>query len=214
MRSTAQLAAVLTAFALAGGCADSDNVSLVVVKNVVPDEMCVVDPGGVALLGGVFDAALAGNSYEAYVVFRNALVTRRGTDLSSDVNGIFVTSAEVELRGADGETPLGISPNPFMTVMSTFVDSGGGESGSLVQLIPPGVAGAVPAGQTIVAAVRFFGETQGGVAVETDEWLWPIQVCSGCLAVCDAEMMLEPTCDVGQDALYHDASLCPAPATP
>ncbi len=62
---------------------------------------------------------------------------------------------------------------------------------------------------TILAQIRVAGETNGHIDIETDDWQWPITICStGCLSNCTTdEADVSLACRRGQD--QASTGLCP-----
>lgn len=114
--------------------------------------------------------------------------------LENDVENTWFISAVVEPAGASGE------PGKIVTV---------------VEIIPPDVGSLLTIVQnlsssnlsklTLGAHVRIEGETLGGRQVESNDFIFPVRFCWGCLgtAVCTDELgnfLRYPACNPGQDA--------------
>lgn len=220
MRPYAVPVLLLAAALAAGGCVDNDASSLFISAHVRPtDEECTLDPGGAVVTRGAFNV----ESRFGYFVFPllNNQLRARGSDapLRTDPNGIHLTGAEIELRNAQG-TAIAFPglPNPFTVPTSSYVpatDSANepGQTVGNILVIPPAYAdelfnqlggpdGDDSAATVVVASIKVFGETNGDVDVESDEWLWPIDVCRGrCLFECIPadEFGEEACCTPGQD---------------
>jgi len=188
------------------GCVEDDGPSFYIGGNLTAEEMegeCHYETDNDLLLRGAMNVEL-GSSYHVFPLYSNQLVNRSSTaPLMADPNGVMVTEAEVEIRNAGNEPiAMGGLPNPFTIPVSTFVPSGA-DSGELGQA--PGTIRAIPAAYVdfiydnllggdggdpgaqavVIVAIKVFGETTGDVDVESDEWLWPIDVCRGsCLTAC------------------------------
>jgi hypothetical protein len=218
MHSSATLSSI-TALVLLAGCVDHDASSFFVSGHVKPDDECFLEPGNPLVSRGVFNVEAA-FGYFVFPLYNNQL-RNRGSDapLRADPNGILITSAEVELRGAAGlPIAFGAPPNPFTVPTSNYVPSTENantpaQAVGNILVIPPAYADVLfqqlggdeaspDAASVVIASIRVFGETTGGVDVESDEWLWPIDICLGsCLFLCvpaDAAPT-EPCCTVGQD---------------
>lgn len=216
----------LVLLALAGaGCDDQNNVSFFIAGHAL-SEVEGEGTGGRCMYSGESALALRGTldvgqvcagmaneftppqQYVLHPMYVNQIINRESMGpLRADPNGVFVQGAEVELRATDGSALAVGLPNPFTVTASDYVPSATGvvESravGSL-EIVPP-LYGAALAGMggnfTIVAAVTAFGETNGDVAVESGEFLWPIDVCQGCLFI-----ELPPTDETGTDSLPCEA---------
>jgi len=207
-------------FMMLGGCAPG-NPGLVIGNVIDIDDQCTFSSNSPARLSGVFDVGVPGNSYEAALRFGNQLVNlsqsgTAGIPIMADPNVIQVQTVEVELRDIGGN-PLALPglPNPFaIPAGSVAVPSGDGETAGeslgLVQIIPSAYAAelASVAGTDaqIVVAIVAVGTTLGGAEVVSYEFIYPIQLCSGCLTAClmDEEGMniCRPSCSPGQDTLH------------
>lgn len=216
MRSLISLSCVLACVPLLGACVDNDGSAFYVSGHVMPtsgEGVCTLDPSGENLVvRGVFNVEST-FGYFVFPLYNNQL-RNRGSDapLRTDPNGVQITSAEVELRKADGSViAFGGLPNPFSVATSGFVPSTdnaatAAQSVGNILVIPPAyadsLAGMFTDQDVLVAAVTVFGETTGGVDVESEEWLWPIDLCKGgCLFECIPPDSDDPTecCTPGQD---------------
>ena len=226
MRTVARLGWLSCLLTLVG-CVD-DNVSVFISGNLAPmieESSCAYDPGSTTFISsGKLDVAFGG-SYEIHPIIQNQL-QRRGVSGRPETNGIHITRAEVTLEGLDG-LPLdfgGFLPNPFSVPTTVYIppasspDAPGAAAGSIV-VVPADYTLSLPvaAGSTttITASVRLVGRTLGDIDIETGDWIFPIEVCNGCLLICeigpDDELV---SCNPGQDSSFFDADLCPTPPTP
>jgi hypothetical protein len=201
------------------GCTE-DNPGLIVIGNVQPDAMCVYRPAAGSLVArGVYDVAFPHGYYVA-PLFNSWLVSRtmiRPIPPMVETNGIQIEGAEVELTAQDGSA-LPIATSAYTVAASAFVPPAlgiaPGAGTGLVEAIPASVgtelAGALGSGTTtITARITFFGRTAGGSVIDASPWLWPIEVCTGCLeAPCGT--MFEAQCNVGQDGSRYTSASCPA----
>lgn len=223
MRSLISLSCVVACVPWMAACVDNDASAFFVSAHVKPEvgeDACSLEVGNALVSRGVFNV----ESRDGYFVFPlyNNQLRDRGSDapLRSDPNGVLITSAEVELRKADGSViAFAGLPNPFSVATSDFVPSTESFSepaqavGNILA-IPPAyadsLAGMFTDQDVVVAAISVFGETTGGVDVESDEWLWPIDLCKGtCLFTCVPPDTEEPTacCTPGQD--FNCQVICP-----
>ncbi len=182
----------------------------IVVGSMIPDEDCVVSSDSTFLLKGVYDISpglqnQCSSSYNMSLLVNSYLI-RRGSPngapspVRAEPNVLRITEATVGLLQVD-DTPFAFPglPNPFrVTTFATVPPSEFEEPGSgiaLVEVIPSFYARHLTTiGQqrgTLVAAVKLFGETTGGVEVEFAEYRFPVQLCDGCLTLCRGD--LEPT---------------------
>ncbi|MCS6799232.1 MAG: hypothetical protein NZ898_12015 [Myxococcota bacterium] len=175
------------AFAVLVGCVDHDGPTLIIRGNAAPDDECEFKPDKL-VVRGIFDVG-ATNSYALHPVYVNQMRSRQAdAPPRADPNGIRIEGAEVELRDTAG-APLALGaglPNPYTVMSGTFVPSISANSDGVavgeLEVIPAPYAGALPVGGTVVIAVRVFGETLGGVDIESAEYLWPIDVCASDLS--------------------------------
>ena len=224
MRSKVFLGMLALAGALGTGCADQNTISFFIAGHALSESegegagaRCMYSGESALALRGTLDVGLicAGTSVETvpprqYVLhpmYVNQIINRESSTPHADPNGVFVQGAEVELRATDGSALAVGLPNPFTVTASDYVPSAGGtaESRSVgsLEIVPPlyGEALAAMGGNfTIVAAVTAFGQTNGEVDVESGEFLWPIDVCQGCLFI-----ELPPTDEGGVDSLPCEA---------
>jgi hypothetical protein len=170
--------------------------------------------------GGV---ATAPGQYLLFPLYVNQMINRESAGpVRADPNGVFIQGAEVELRDAAGNA---LFP-AFSVTASDFIPSAVDETESrdvgVLEIVPGSswvqLSSMVGPGgsMTIIAAVVAFGETNGDVSVETDEFLWPIDVCNGCLyqeVSVDDEGGAVLGCTPGQDGVSI-VTCGPAPVTP
>ncbi|MBX3258991.1 MAG: hypothetical protein KIS78_18660 [Labilithrix sp.] len=135
---------------------------------------------------GVLDVGIA-DSYVASLLVGNQLIPR-GNALS-----VRAESNRARLNGAVVRVsdPSGATLSEFTALGSGFVDPALNNlpsySAFFVTAIDPAsvqrIADQVPVGQTrlLVANIKVFGQTLGGVDLETGEFQYPIRVCNGCL---------------------------------
>lgn len=224
---------VLAALAVAGTGASScaDNESQIFVRGViVPDSTtCTLkaDPTGSLFLSGVLDVALR-DEYRAGLLVGNQLVERGNSDqLRTETDRVVLRGAEVELYNQDETLRSAFSvPGTGFVDPGTGSDPGYGVIG--VTLVPASEAAKFQqafgddrtADATITAAVRVFGDTLGGLEVESGQLGFPIIVCNGCLVSyvgldpltnrCVTTAEFEPDevpCLIGQDQVV-DCRLC------
>lgn len=223
MRAALSLCALL----FVAGCAD-DNPTLFISSALAPQvssDACSFDVGNERIFRGTFNVNFP-TDYTVWAVVNSQMVAGQ-TNFGTVPGFIQVTGAEITLLGANG-TPLATpfadaaaqgTANPFsVRVQATLAPSVDGvtPSQSVVQipLVPQvyrqDLAGL--AGNTVVAAVRPFGRTTGGLGVTGDEWLWPIDLCGGsCTFVCPAilDMMSDAAlCSPGFDSLVPNNCAC------
>ena len=215
---------VVALLGLAGGC-NQDNVSFYIVGNIIPEEMeatCSLNPSGQLLTRGRYNTQVnLGEPYVVFPLYSNQLRARRGP-VAANPNAVHITEAEVTLRDEAGQAlDFGGLPNPFtVRTGSTFVPASAdgttpGQSVGEVPAIPNVYQSALGTSGTVIAAIKVFGETTGDTDIETEEWLWPIDLCGGdCLFACPASMAGGGGgCTPGQDVVTEAACACAGAGT-
>ena len=202
------------------GCADGSP-GLVVRNVVAPDDQCTYAEGNPSLAGGVYDLS-SGSGYSAQLVLLNQSIdlSNAGTTGApvANPNLILPREAEIELQDAGGApVALAGAPNPFrVPVGGQAVPSSDGTTPGLalvsLELIPLSVADFLTGfADTLVVSFSVTGETAGGVEVRSPDFIYPIQICTGCL-VRECPLLMEgetedmadtyqcdPACNLGQD---------------
>ncbi len=203
------------------GCAPG-NPGLVISNVISPDDQCLYTTTGPAITTGYFDVAVANNSYQATFRFWNQLVNlsqtgTAGFPVMADPNVMLVQSLEIELRDLTG-APLALGadfPNPYAIPSGAVTIPSGdgmmaGEAVGTAVIIPEvytaEIAAVAGTDATIVVAITAIGTTTGGAEVVSFPFVFPIQLCSGCLSTCltDEEGMniCRPSCTPGQDEVH------------
>lgn len=217
MRQTLVIMATIIAL---GGCAD-DNVSVFILGNIAPekeDDSCTYDPASMDYVPrGVWDINVT-STYFVTVAIANQLQPR-GSTVRSEPNGVNLVRAEVTLQNFAG-TPFAFAglPNPFSVPMSAYIGPAQDFTtpslgGAAIEVVPPDYAQGLRemgvTDTTILAQIRVAGETNGHIDIETDDWQWPITICStGCLSNCTTdEADVSLACRRGQD--QASTGLCP-----
>lgn len=196
------------------GCAD--NKSTIFIKHVLAKpEDCLfeADPSAAFIGSGRVDLAVT-DSYAPFLLIGNQMVPQGDDDtLKTETSRVALQGAEVNLEVAGG----GSVANFSTTCSGTIDPVGGPEPGygvTQVTMIPPGLD---LAPGDYLATVTVFGETLGNQDVETGEFVFPINVCEGCLiffnqdsrdnGTCIGETDPAGGCLPGQDGLV-DCSIC------
>lgn len=209
LRKTTGALGLLTLGALSvPGCADND--SMLFIHGVLAIERtdCVAKPDSSAILreGGTLDLALTGGYRAALLV--GSQLTQRGSRerLRTETARLVIRGADITLEDAY-ERPLDLqgNPNPFSTVGSGIVNAAAGTEPGLgvtfLDIIPSvlssGVANALGGSGLVLAKIKVYGETFGNQKIESGDFLFPIQVCRGCLISYPATSMTTsgPACD-------------------
>lgn len=182
-KSLGLLVLSVTAGSAVTGCEENESILFIVGVLAVDRTDCVARPEQDALLlsGGTLDLLLR-PSYRAALLVGSHLTERGSRDqLRTETARLSLQGATVTLTSFAGD-PLPINPNPYSTLGTGFVHPGGGNEPGygpiFVDLVPPGLK--IP-DQTIIAKIRVFGNTLGGFELESNEYIFPITVCRGCL---------------------------------
>lgn len=206
---TKLLGGVFLAGAIAGApsCADTD--SAIFIRQVQLSSAqndCTVsnDPTSPFYSRGVMDVRLT-SSYRAWMLIGNQLIPRgNNATLRPETSRVHFYEAEVILFDFGG-AELAAYTQPLTGFADPTNNTAPGYGLADLLVIDPSTAGSLPAGQTIVARIKVFGRTLGGIEVETDYWDYPIEICDGCLIGtmcqladdCNADCLF--VCDYGQD---------------
>jgi hypothetical protein len=184
--------AALFALAMTPACAEND-VSLFIRNAMAPPQsrangrcLYTADPGQPMIAGGVVDFAIRDNYVVSLLV--GSQLTPRGdqTQVRSESNRTHLNGAVVKLTDANG----GLI-REYTSLTSGFVDVSQGATATygiadVTALDAPALAAAssgIEPGDSrlVVANIKVFGKTLGGVDVETGEFQFPIHVCNRCL---------------------------------
>lgn len=209
----------LGASALTSGCVDNDSSMFIIGAIALDASNCTAkaDTTALFLSEGTLDLAFS-NSYSGIVLVGNQLTARGSREqLRTETSRVSLKGAEVTLTKVDGTVM-----QTFSTIGTGFVDASGGDTpgyGTMaVNMLPAQViTNNKLTNTTVVAKVRVFGDTLGGVSVTSSELDFPIRVCQGCLVrypgsaidptdqtkckvVTDSTVVDTPPCIQGQDA--------------
>ncbi|MBI5490389.1 MAG: hypothetical protein HY905_23840 [Deltaproteobacteria bacterium] len=198
MKGLISLGLALGLLVLGSGCQENWE-SFFIIDNKRPGDPpeCAVPTAQTAegLLGGTMDTSRT-YGYVAYLFVENALIARADQGLPrAESNGIFVEGAYLYYE-PDPQCP-GVYPDLEARV-SQYIDPGG--QATIGIWIIPGSIGRLMAAQVyddpttsaydppcgkgfldVTVTVQFFGITQSGSEMLTQEFDYPITVCSGCL---------------------------------
>jgi hypothetical protein len=197
--STALLVALSTA-----ACVDNNTTLFIQqVQAISATNSCeaTADPTAAFWSSGTMDLALTAE-YNAMLLVGNQLVSRGNADtMRPESARVQLYSADVSVFDAGGGTV-----GEFSLPVAGFVDVGTGDTPGYglvhVPLIDAGTSAAIAPGQTVVARVKIYGSTLGGIDVETGYYDFPIVVCQGCIACtcpssADSEYVV--ACQAGQN---------------
>lgn len=207
-RLSSSLGLVCAALAAAGasGCSDND-ASLFVMGVLAADApACEVsaDPGSKQLFHGTLDVAFR-SKYEGVVLVANQLAPRGDKkQLRAETSGLQLRGAEVELTSSQGTVIDKFSVNGGGFVQASRSESPGFGTAE-VTMIPASVGAdlaatlsANPSGRrTLVARIRVFGDTLGGIEITSGDFTFPIDVCWGCLVEYPLEAVVDPADGTG-----------------
>jgi hypothetical protein len=194
---------------LLGACAENRE-TLFVRQVQVPQDDCTIsdDAEGLFRTGGVLDVAFQGE-YVLTPLLENQMIARQSREsLRVESNGVQVDGAIVRLyETSDPELP----PEETAPVLEFFSYASSyiapeGNSPTLFTAIPPeytrsaevyerlcgfGIgqspAGYDPRTDLVLVGATIQGITNGGLAVESPEFLFPVTLCCGCLASCTSD---------------------------
>lgn len=174
----------------ASACAENDSSLFVegVLAPSPPNCEASPDPGATRLYRGVLDVAFR-TKYEGVVLVGNQLTPRGNKDeLRTETASFRIRGAEVELSSSQGAVLEQFSVRSGSYIPTNSSDAPGYGLAE-VTMIPPTrgqafedeLSGNRGARRTVVASVRVFGETLGGVEITSGDFTFPIDVCWGCL---------------------------------
>jgi hypothetical protein len=221
-----RLAALGLASALAvslGGCVDN-NTSIFIQQVPLPDpeDHCNVsnDPSASLLPAGFVDRSLATGKWQHFLV-GNQLITRGNEEtLRTETSAVqfYELESEVFDFGGTSLTSFTVPVAGFAWQSTSGVPGYGFVEGTVIDPATLAIINTAAAGQTVVARVRVYGLTLGGLEVETGPWDWPVYVCGepGKLSCIpgyvreNADDPIDNPCMMGQDT-PHDCDLIPYP---
>lgn len=201
----------------------------VIIQNQVPSEGCAI-PASISSVyrgSGDLDVRLVNTGapvgYAMFPVMQNNLPS---STEASDLNRIKVTAFDVDI-GLPADTTSGELFNLFQglegsnpellhysILFSASISSGGGNTSAAVDAIPTDLARAIrtsgilssTAFAYLTTTIRARGDTDGGRAVTSDPFVYPVRVCDGCLIsnmgscpVTQTPTHLGNACNIAQD---------------
>ena len=184
--------AAALAFIVAPACVDNDQ-SIFIRDALYPattrtNNACIYsnDATQAALFLGVLDVAVRDN-YSATLLVGNQMIARAdSTEPRSESNKAHINGAVVRVTDANGNFI-----STFTSPSQGFVDQAEGDQATygpieVVALDAPTTfklrAGMqVNDAKLVLANIKVFGESLGGVDLESGEYQLPIRVCNGCL---------------------------------
>lgn len=145
------------------------------------------DPTGAALMEGVLDVGIRDDYYGVMLVGSQMIGRGDQNGPRAESNRVALTGATSKVTNLDGSvirefTSYGTG---FVEIQSSNSPSYGIFGAPLIDKPTRDVlAASLPnrvATRTVLANVKVFGKSLGGVDVETGEFQFPIRVCNGCL---------------------------------
>lgn len=178
--------------------------------NLVPSSDCLVTPEGTNRFYpiGLYDISpgevdACSNPYVVNLLVNSFLRPNSDPMLGrAEPNILILNNAEVKLMDIQrrtiqftaGGTNL---PNPFLVPTSNALAPSTGSEPSMavaaVEVIPVDYAAQLNSdmfvGAQIMAEIQIFGTTTGDVDIEFKPFLYPIEICDGCLTFCNGDLM-------------------------
>jgi hypothetical protein len=218
------LAVGLVTSALVPACATNDQ-SIFIRGALAPSAnrtggVCLYnpDPTAPALFTGTLDVGIRDN-YQAVLLVGNQMIPRGDpTDTRAESNRVHLNGAIVKVQNPDGS---GI--REFTSLATGFADTQTNNNPSFglmgVAIVDAPtrdiLASQLPdrnAVKTVVAQIKAFGKTLGGVDVESGEFQFSIRVCNGCLVsfvgANDPALQPQPNCLKAVDASSTTSTPC------
>lgn len=114
--------------------------------------------------------------------------------LRAETSRIQLQGAEISVEGVDGAAGPEYTV-PFSGTIDPEPSEQPGEAAVFIEAIP---TGAITETGDYLLTIRVFGQTLGGMEVESGDFVWPVTVCRGCLnAGCVEDLGLP--CQPGSD---------------
>lgn len=226
------LVSMMVAVTVAGCNRFPDN-GLQIAASLPPDDACVLSADQDSrLLRGIYDlsyVAPGGTGPSDYVIamlLQSYLITN-ALEFQGEQANLQVTNFDITLLLPDGSVPTlpeGLV-NPYRVDTNAVlpVSEGGTPSEEVAAAIGiPGsyqdaLRGLLAAGYTsVLLDIRAGATTYGGFSQRSAPFLWPVDLCEGCLGVlCETATDLdEDSCLKGQDIWPYCAAVVPPATTP
>lgn len=204
----ASLVCLLLVLAL-GACAPESPTAFVL-GNLELDATCVAsDTSELYRATGVYDISAGGPDgstlcdvpYRMMLKINSSLRPGNDPDLGrAEPNYLRVHSAEIKLMNLQRQ-PLGfedegeVLPNPFLVTTGGIIEPASSPADpasgiAAVEVIPIAYAPYLAefSNDQILAEVQLFGTTTGDVDVDFQPFTYPIEICDGCLTVCESRL--------------------------
>jgi hypothetical protein len=175
------------------GCVDNES-SFFVQHALLIEEGgdCIFESDLPAYSAGVLDLSVQGPAYASYgigVSVANQLASLGDPNLlRTETSYIRLEGAEISIEGLNGAPSVSAFTVPLSDTIPPSEGEDPGESIAYFTLVP---RGAIQETGTYLITMRLFGHTLGGTPIEAGEFVWPLDVCEGCLATCE---QLAPPC--------------------
>jgi hypothetical protein len=160
---------------------------LVVDAIIPPTKECIYEIDTATILPNGYYDTFCGKNYNMVVRVESRMRARASTSRpTAEPNIVQFESAEVLLKTRQGDEIA----SKFSTSVFAEIDPGDsskpGQALVRIEVIPISLLKSVrnhDDNELITATIRLFGVTAGGVDVESDEFSFPIEVCSKCLTI-------------------------------
>lgn len=190
-----------------------------------PDAECVLSPDNARIPIGTFDISTGFNGVDGtcddpYVVSLLVYSCLRGLDDTLQITIAEVTLTDKEHRPITFNRTLPELPNPFLVTSNSTIFPMRAEPPATgvatVEAIPREYAEQLSnfVGGQVLAEIALHGATLGDRAVDLDPFIFPIEICDGCLTLCvadfDADTPLEDVYGEGvcRDNASADGRVC------
>ena len=230
---------VVSLIPILASCQDREvGMNILEMKPVDPSTCLAVSDEGAYRAGGVVDLTLRTN-YEVHPMVENNMVdtveikSLDSTDARVSTNSIVLRSAVIEYTALDQLSAniqtqriiplsgtIGIGERLLITGLDLFSSDMLEQFRSADEflLIDGGEARPRRTDAEIIAHIRLKGETLDGREIESNEFLFPVRVCNGCMITYPADMLVDRsgvlTCpprdpSIEEMASPSDVPLCP-----
>lgn len=196
-RLSVGVASLACGAALFSACAHNDSSlfikEVLAPQPVVPGSACLYtnDPTQPFVSSGVLDVALS-STYSAFFLIGSQLQSKGDFDRNkTETSRVSIQGATVRITNSAGN-----ELKSFTTLTTTTIDPSASASSPTyspvgAEILDPDTVTKYAASDArkgrvrLVTYTKFFGVTLGGAHVESDEFEFPIDVCSGCLIYCN-----------------------------
>lgn len=202
--------ALMAALVAPTGCVTNESSFFVQHALLIDEgEDCIFESDLAAYSAGVLDLGVLGPEDATYgigVSVANQLASLGDPNLlRTETSYIRLEGAEISIEGLNGAPSVSAFTVPLSDTIPPSEGEDPGEAVAYFTLVP---RGAIQETGTYLITMQLFGHTLGGTPIEAGEFVWPLDVCDGCLATCDSAV---PPCpfQLGGDyrhscALYED----------